>query len=147
MGPLAAPEPTLVLVHRAGSGDELPAGVPQTLCCLRSTTRGTRAVVYRSAADQGVVGVVDFVSDAVPRGDRHGWEADGVLQRFAPHLPRAALLDDPALAAVFGHLQSRRLLPAAARARLHSLLPDLPFAGGRLDARAPARPLPGAGLS
>jgi hypothetical protein len=123
-----APAPALVLVHRAGADGERTVGVARPFCCLRSTTRGTRAVVYRSAADQGVVGVVDFVSDAVERAGGRGWEADGVLQPIEPYLPRAALLGDPDLADVFTHLQSRRRLPDAARHRLGQLLPDLPFA-------------------
>jgi hypothetical protein len=102
--------------------------VRHTLCCLRSTTRGTRAVLYRSAADQGLVGVVDFVSDAEPRSGRSGWAADGVLQRFEHYVPRAVLLADPDLAGVFAHLQSRRRLPEPAGRRLAHLLPDLPFA-------------------
>ncbi|MGI5128785.1 hypothetical protein ACQEVB_18405 [Pseudonocardia sp. CA-107938] len=115
-----APTPVLVLVHRAGS--ELPAGVPQRVCCLRSTTRGSRAVVYRSAAQQGVVGVVDFVSDAVPREGGRGWAADGVFRPVEPYVPRAALLDDPDLAGVFTHLQSRRRLPGPAGRRLRQVL-------------------------
>lgn len=82
-------------------------------------------MVYRSGRGQGVVGVVDFVSDAVPQAGR-GWEADGVFRPVEPHLPRADLLDDPDLAPVFAHLQSRRRLPGAAGRRLLALLPDLP---------------------
>ena len=126
----SSPTPALVLVHRAGA--EVDVGVPRSFCCLRSTTGGTRAVVYRSARDQGVVGVVDFVSDAVPRADRPGWAADGVFRPIEPYLSRAALLADPDLAAVFAHLQSRRRLPDAARSRLGELLPDLPPACCRL---------------
>ena len=116
--------PELVLVRRA-DGDELVPGVARTMCCLRSTVRGTRAVVYRSGRCQGVVGVVDFVSGAVPHGGG-GWEAEGVFRPVEPHLPRADLLDDPDLAPVFAHLQSRRRLPGAAGRRLRALLPDLP---------------------
>lgn len=130
MGTPVAPTPALILVHRAGNDGELVVGVPRSFCCLASTTCGTRAVVYRSAADQGVVGVVDFVTDAVPRDGRRGWAADGVFQRFEPYLTRAALLDDPDLAATFAHLQSRRRLPDSAGRRLGRLLPDLPFARG-----------------
>jgi len=121
---VGAAVPELVLVRRA-DGDELVPGVPQTMCCLRSTARGTRAVVYRSGRDQGVVGVVDFVSDAVPQVGR-GWEAVGVFRPVEPHLPRSGLLDDPDLALVFAHLQSRRRLPGAAGRRLLALLADLP---------------------
>jgi hypothetical protein len=142
--PVVAPAPDLILVHRAGSVDELPVGVPQTLCCLRSTTRGSRALVYRSAVDQGVVGVVDFLTDAMPRAGRRGWEAAGVFQRIEPYVPRAALLGDPDLAAVFTHLQSRRRLPDAARRRLCSLVPDLP-AEVDVVAVLPADPRPGCG--
>jgi len=123
MGP-AAPTPALVLVHRAGAAVDV--GAPRSYCCLRSTAAGTRAVVYRSARDQGVVGVVDFLSDAVPRAGRHGWAADGVFRQVEPYLPRAALLADPDLTAVFAHLQSRRRLPEAAARRLGEMLPDLP---------------------
>ncbi|MFD1237882.1 hypothetical protein ACFQ34_31745 [Pseudonocardia benzenivorans] len=100
----------------------------RTMCCLRSTAGGTRAVVYRSGRCQGIVGVVDFLTDAVPRADR-GWEADGVFRPVEPHLPRAELLADPDLRPVFAHLQSRRRLPGLARSRLGALLPDLPRLG------------------
>ncbi|MGD9990744.1 hypothetical protein [Pseudonocardia sp.] len=113
--------PELVLVRRAGTGADLVAGVPTTMCCLRSTVRGSRAVVYRSGHGQGVVGVVDFVSDAVGRPGR-GWEADGVYRPVEPPLPRADLLADPVLGPVFAHLQSRRGLPVAAARRLCELL-------------------------
>lgn len=76
---------------RRADGDELVPGVPLTMCCLRSTVRGTRAVVYRSGRGQGVVGVVDFVTGAVAQAGR-GWEADGVFRPVEPHLPRAELL-------------------------------------------------------
>ncbi len=128
MSRVGGPVPALVLVRRAGRGcDELGGAVPQTVCCLRSTTAGTRAVVYRSAAEQGVIGVIDFVSGAVPQG-RVGWEAAGVFRRIEPYLPRALLLADPVLATVFAHLHSRRRVPVEAGRRLVTLLPDLPFA-------------------
>lgn len=131
MAGVMGPVPDLVLVRRAGSGhDELDDTVPQTVCCLRSTVPGTRAVVYRSAAEQGIIGVIDFVSEALPHGGR-GWEATGVFQRIEPYLSRALLLDDPVLVTVFAHLQSRRRMPIDAGRRLVTLLPDLPFAAPR----------------
>ncbi|GAY10419.1 hypothetical protein [Pseudonocardia sp. N23] len=120
--PAGVPTPGLVLVRRAGSGDELVAGANRTMCCLRSTVRGARAVVYRSGRDQGIVGVVDFTSDAVARADR-GWEAAGVFRPVERPLSRAALLDDPVLGPVFAHLQSRRRLPEDVGRTLRELLP------------------------
>lgn len=117
-----------VLVWRAGEldGPEKAPGVLTSACCLRSTTAGDRAVVYRARSDQGIIGVFDFLSDAVPRADG-GWSARGVLHRLDPHLPRADLLVDADLAGVFAHIQGRRTLPAPAARRLLGLLPDVPF--------------------
>jgi hypothetical protein len=98
-----------------------------TACCLRSTTAGCRAVVYRTARDQGIAGLYDFMSDARPQPGG-GWAADGVLHLLDPALPRAELLADPCLALVFTHLQGRRRLPEPAARRLVSLLNTVPFA-------------------
>jgi hypothetical protein len=121
------PAPDTVLVWRP---DEFPLPgsppVPATVCCLRSTTAGSRAVVYRSTTGRGVAAVFDFLSDAAP-GDGRGWTAHGVLHVIDPHLDRAELLDDPELRAVFAHLQGRRRLPEPAARRLHALLPVVPF--------------------
>ena len=100
--------------------------VPATVCCLRSTTAGSRAVVYRTTADQGVAAVFDFLSDAAP-GEGRGSTAHGVVHLLDPHLERAALLHDPELRPVFAHLQGRRRLPDAAGRRLHVLLPTIAF--------------------
>ena len=118
-----------VLVWRAGEldGPEKAPGVLTSACCLRSTAAGDRAVVYRARSEQGIIGVYDFLSDAVRRADG-GWAAQGVLHRLDPHLPRADLLVDEALAGVFAHIQGRRTVPVPAARRLMSLLPDLPFA-------------------
>jgi hypothetical protein len=101
-----------------------------TACCLRSTTAGNRAVVYRTARDQGIAGLYDFVSDARPQPGG-GWAADGVLHLLDPTLPRAELLADPYLSPVFTHLQGRRRLPEPAARRLVSLLATVPFAAPR----------------
>jgi hypothetical protein len=104
-----------------------PPGGLSTACCLRSTTAGSRAVVYRTAHDQGIAGLYDFLVDArsQPGG---GWAAEGVLHLLDPALPRAQLLADPCLAPVFRHLQGRRRLPEPAARRLIHLLPAVPIA-------------------
>jgi len=120
-----APVPDAVLLWRP---DEFPPpGSPPfttTVCCLRSATAGSRAVVYRTTAGQGVAAVFDFLADAAP-GDGRGWTAHGVVRLLEPPLERAALLDDPELRPVFAHLQGRRRLPEAAGRRLHALLPTI----------------------
>ena len=109
--------------------DRRPGGL-STACCLRSTTAGARAVVYRTAHDQGIAGLYDFLSDARPRPER-GWAAEGVLHLLDPALSRAQLLADPCLSGVFKHLQGRRRLPEPAAHRLNRLLPAVPFAAAR----------------
>ena len=122
-----APVPDAVLLWRP---DEFPPPgsppLPATVCCLRSTTAGSRAVVYRTTAGQGVAAVFDFLSDAAT-GDGRGSTAHGVVHLLDPHLERAALLHDPELRPVFAHLQGRRRLPDAAGRRLHALLPTIAF--------------------
>lgn len=112
-----------VLVWRPeGFDDHRATAAVTTVCCLRSTLAGSRAVVYRAGADQGIAGVYDFLTDARPRTGG-GWVASGVLHLLEPHLPRAALLSDADLAPVFTHIQARRRLPDAAARRLTALLP------------------------
>lgn len=124
----ASTEIRSILVWRAGEldGPEKAPGVLTSACCLRSTTAGDRAVVYRTRSDQGIVGIYDFLSDAVQRSDG-GWFAHGVLHRLDPCLPRADLLMDENLAGVFAHIQGRRTIPVPAARRLTSLLPNVPF--------------------
>ena len=127
--PTAGPPVSSVLVWRPNGFDnrlKAPA-VPTSACCLRSTTAGSRAVVYRAAVDQGIVGVYDFVSASFPRPEG-GWAAYGVLRRLDRPITRAQLLADRDLSQVFAHIQGRRSLPDAAARRLEKLLPDLPFA-------------------
>lgn len=129
MDVVPGPPCSSVLVWRPAEFDD-PRKAPVVLtstCCLRSTTVGSRAVVYRAAFDQGIVGFYDFLSDAV-RQAGGGWTADGVLHRVDPFLPRADLLADEQLSTVFAHIQGRRTIPAAAARRLLSLLPNPPFA-------------------
>jgi hypothetical protein len=118
-----------VLVWRPdGFDDPLKApGTVTSVCCLRSTAAGDRAVVYRAGSDQGIAGIYDFLSDAFPHPPRR-WAADGVLHRLDPYLPRADLLLDQHLAPVFVHIQGRRTLPLDAARRLASMLPNPPFA-------------------
>ena len=118
-----------VLVWRPGELDspQKAPGVLTSACCLRSTVAGDRAVVYRTMADQGIVGIYDFLSDAERHPDR-GWAAVGVLHQVDPYLPRADLLADENLARVFAHIQGRRTIPVPAARRLMGLLPNPPFA-------------------
>ncbi|MBW0089477.1 hypothetical protein I4I73_10870 [Pseudonocardia sp. KRD-184] len=126
------PDPSCVLVWRPDGFPPVAAATVDgpvhrpSVCCLRSTAAGTRAVVYRAGADRGVAGVLDFLTDAGPVGGR-GWTGQGVLHLLDPFLPRADLLADPHLRPVFLHIQGRRTLPAAAARRLRELLPALPL--------------------
>lgn len=139
MAPTHIPTPTSVLLWRPG---ELPDPGPVELgsvCCLRSTACGDRAVVYRTATEQGVVAVVDFRSAAAPRPGG-GWCAPGVVHRVDPGIPRSALLAEEHLRPVFAHIRSRRALPADAAYRLATLLPDLAGLGsGENPPREPPR--------
>lgn len=128
------PDPSCVLVWRPDGFPPVDAAAADgpvlrpSVCCLRSTTAGTRAVVYRAGADRGVAGVLDFLTDAGP-GEGRSWTGQGVLHLLDPFLPRADLLADPHLRPVFVHIQGRRTLPAAAARRLRELLPPLPAPG------------------
>lgn len=126
MDPAAGSRVSSVLVWRPHEFDRrlLAPVVPTPACCLRSTTAGSRAVVYRAAVDQGILGVYDFLTDSYPRPDG-GWAADGLLHRLEHPITRAELLADPDLAPVFTHIQGRRGLPDAAARRLEELLPAL----------------------
>ena len=111
------PSPSSILLWHA---DELREP-PTTPCCLRSTRAGSRAAVYRTGLDGGVVALVDFTADAAAR--RHGgWAADGVVQPLDRPLPRSVLLADDVLGPVFRHLRGRRRLPEPAAQRLGHLL-------------------------
>jgi hypothetical protein len=124
-GPM--PSSVLLWLPSGFADPERRPGRLSTVCCLRSTTAGSRAVVYRSARDQGIAGLFDFVSDARPQVGG-GWAADGVLHLLDPALPRADLLADPCLSPVFTHLQGRRRLSGPAARRLVGLLTTVPFA-------------------
>jgi len=113
-----APRPDAILLWRA---DECAAPGPVHACCLRSTQPGSRAVVYRTREDQGIVGVVDFSSAAAPRPEG-GWAAAGMFTPSSRPVPRADLLADDVLGPVFRALRSRRGLPEAAARRLAELL-------------------------
>ncbi|MCF7549651.1 hypothetical protein [Pseudonocardia sp. WMMC193] len=115
------PPPTSVLLWRA---DDCAAAGPVHACCLRETAPGARAVVYRTRAEQGIAGVVDFTAAAGPRPDG-GWAAPGVFVPLADPVPRAALLADDTLRPVFATLRSRRRLPEPA-ARLLARMIDPP---------------------
>jgi hypothetical protein len=116
----AGPLPSSILLWDADEVREPPA----TPCCLRSTGAGSRAVVYRTGSDAGVVALVDFTADAAAR-PHGGWAAEGVVQLLDRPLPRSVLLADDVLGPVFRHLRGRRRLPEPAARRLRSLLgPD-----------------------
>src|SRR4029453_11909380 len=100
--------------------------VPSTACCLRTTTAGTRAVVYRTTAGRGIAAAFDVLS-AATADDGRSRTPRGVVHPLDPYVERAALLDDPELRPVFAHLQGRRRLPDAAARRLHALLPEIAF--------------------
>lgn len=123
------PDPSCVLVWRPDGFPDADGPVHRpSVCCLRSTTAGTRAVVYRAGADRGIAGVLDFLTDAEP-GDGRAWTGRGVLHLLDPFVPRADLLADEHLWPVFVHIQGRRTLPAPAARRLRELLPPLPPPG------------------
>lgn len=103
------------------------ADPPAEPCCLRTTTAGDRAVVYRTGPGGGVVALAEALADARPRPDG-GWWAPLAVDRLAVPLPRAELLDDEVLAPVFRHLRGRRRLPCEAARRLGELT-----AGARRD--------------
>jgi hypothetical protein len=121
------PTPDCVLLRRPGEPGTAPAAdeQPSAACCLRGTRAGSRAVVYRTTSDQGIVGVFDFLTDSYRHPER-GWVAEGVLRRLDPPLPRAELVADPVLAPVFRHIQGRKSLPPEVGQRLVELLDPLP---------------------
>lgn len=94
---------------------------------LASTKPGDRLAIYRTRADQGVVGVFDSATHAF-RGGELGWAAYGRHTPLQTPVPRDTLLHDAALAPVFGNLAGRRNLPKAAADRLLQLLPSIPIA-------------------
>ena len=120
----AGPLPTSILLWRPDEVGEPPA----TPCCLRSARDGSRAVVYRTGPDGGVVGLVDFVAGAAmtPHG---GWAAEGAFTRLDHPLPRSVLLADDVLGPVFRYLRGRRRLPEPAARRLDVLLGRAELAG------------------
>jgi hypothetical protein len=113
---LAGPLPSSILLWHA---DELREP-PVTPCCLRSTRAGSRAAVYRTGVDGGVVALVDFTTDAAAR-PCGGWAAHGVVQLLHRPLLRSVLLADDVLGPVFRHLRGRRRLPEPAARRLGHL--------------------------
>jgi hypothetical protein len=78
-------------------------------------------VVYRTGADGGIAGVVDFTADATARPGG-GWAADGVVHVLDSTVPRPVLLADDELGPVFRHLRGRRRLPEPAARRLARLM-------------------------
>ena len=113
----AGPLPSSILLWHAEELREPPA----TPCCLRTTRAGSRAAVYRTGQDGGVVALVDFLTDAAAR-PHGGWAAEGVLQLLDRPLPRSVLLADDVLGPVFRYLRGRRRLPEPAARRLVDLL-------------------------
>jgi hypothetical protein len=113
----AAPLPGSILLWHAEEVREPPLSP----CCLRSTRAGSRAAVYRTGRDGGVVALVDFTTDATAR-PHGGWAAAGVVQLLDRPLPRSVLLADDVLGPVFRSLRGRRRLPEPAARRLGDLL-------------------------
>jgi hypothetical protein len=111
------PLPSSILLWDAEELREPPA----TPCCLRTTRAGSRAAVYRTGPDGGVVALVDFVTDAAAR-PHGGWAAEGVVQLLDRPLSRSVLLADDVLGPVFRYLRGRRRLPEPAARRLGDLL-------------------------
>ena len=113
----AASLPSSILLWRADELCEPPAAP----CCLRSTRAGSRAAVYRTGLNGGVVALVDFTADAAAR-PHGGRAADGVVQLLDRPLSRSVLLADDVLGPVFRYLRGRRRLPEPAARRLGALL-------------------------
>jgi hypothetical protein len=87
-------EANAVLVWHPGEfRDSAPPTEVSAASCLRSTTAGSRAVVYRTTADQGIAGVFDFLSDAHRHPDM-GWAGYGVLHLLDTPISRHTLLAD-----------------------------------------------------
>ena len=106
--------------------------------CLRGTTAGSRAAVYRTRADKGIAGFFDFSSDAFAHPDL-GWPAFGRPVPLPAPVPREAVLRNPTLEKAFRHIQGRRWLPPDAQDSFAQLVgPPPPFA-----ARDEALPAPG----
>jgi hypothetical protein len=130
----APPAPTQIIVWHPSELDDFSPGGLHMSSSLSSTRAGTRGVIYRTTADQGVVGVVDFASDATEHPDL-GWTAYGVPQLLDEPITRAEMLADPLLRPVFAGIRGRRAVPTAASGRLDELVRHVP-------ARRPAEPLP-----
>lgn len=130
------PVPTQVVAWHPSEFDGLRPGGLHLSSCLSSTRTGTRGVIYRTTADQAVVGVVDFASAATKHPDL-GWTAYGVVQLLNESIIRARLLADPQLRPVFADIRGRRTMFPAASERIHELVRHVP-------ARRPTEPLPAA---
>jgi len=94
--------------------------------CLSATEAGSRAAVYQTREDQGIVGFFDFGCGAFEHEDL-GYAAYGRPVPLPRPVPRQGLLADPALHEVFQQIQGRRRLPAAAQGSLASLVSLPPF--------------------
>ena len=112
-----ASTPSSILLWDAGEVVDPPASP----CCLRTTSAGSRAAVYRTGSGGGVVALVDFTAGAEERPGG-GWHAPCVVRPLERPVPRSELLADDLLAPVFRHLRGRRRFPEPAARRLMALL-------------------------
>ena len=89
--------------------------------CLRTTEKGSRAIIYRAHTSQGIVALFD-IEDS-PEEDRDwGYVAPGYFTPVDPPIPRERLLNHPELEPIFRHIQGRRRLPPSAQEAIAELL-------------------------
>ena len=110
----------------------------QGASCLRSDRPGTRAVIYRSHEEQGIVALFD-VGLYPKESDDWGWWTEGYIHRVDPPITRVELLDNHELNRVFAHIQNRRRLPSGAQQAMASLLITR-FPNGQLPKFRPLEP-------
>ena len=134
------PMPSSIYVWAPEYADPLAGhdGGRQGSSCLRTDHAGTRAVIYRAQERQGIVALFDVGEDPEP-DDEWGYYARGRLHVLKEPVSRAELLEHPDLARVFGPIQGRRRIPAAAQAPLRQLL-ETCFDHGQLPVFLPLGP-------
>ncbi len=89
--------------------------------CLRTDGPGTRAAIYRSQVEQGIVALFD-VGERPEEDPEWGWYAEGRFHVLPEPVTRAELLELPELERVFRPIMGRRRIPAAAQLALQQLL-------------------------
>jgi hypothetical protein len=110
-------------------------GQPTGASCLQTDHPGTRAIIYRAHERQGLVALFDVGEK--PKPDRKwGYFANGRVHVLRELITRNELLETPTLARIFGPIQGRRRIPAAAQAPLRQLL-ETRFDRGELPIFSP----------